>query len=223
MRASGTDRYAVASRVNALAWPAMAPGTAYLASGEETTNAFAGALLAARQKRPLYVTVPFCSPAGTGPSLAGPGVTRVALLGGEGSVRVLAGRLGKRAAASTPRRACGPWSTSAERSSPRPTCPPSSSSRRCRTRTPSGCAPRQPPRWSAWPPHRRPKEQGESGSRPATGRTRPSAPCTTRGSPPTVRPTPTSGSCAPGTASTRPVVGRPQTHRPIELHQPHVH
>ena len=93
VRASGADRYAVASRVNALAWPAMAPGTAYLASGEETTNAFAGALLAARQKRPLYVTVPFCSPAGTRPSLAGPGVTRVALLGGEGSVRVLAGRL----------------------------------------------------------------------------------------------------------------------------------
>jgi LAS superfamily LD-carboxypeptidase LdcB len=93
VRASGSDRYAVAARVNALAWPAMAPGTAYLANGKETTNAFAGALLAARQKRPLYVTVPFCVPASTRPALAGSGVTRVALLGGEASVRVLAGRL----------------------------------------------------------------------------------------------------------------------------------
>jgi zinc D-Ala-D-Ala carboxypeptidase len=93
VRAGGADRYAVAARVNALAWPAMAPGTAYLANGRETTNAFAGALLAARQKRPLYVTVPFCVPASTRPALAGPGVTRVALLGGEASVRVLAGRL----------------------------------------------------------------------------------------------------------------------------------
>ena len=93
VRASGSDRYSVAARVNALAWPAMAPGTAYLGNGRETTNAFAGALLAARQKRPLYYTVPFCVPASTRPALAGSGVTRVALLGGEASVRVLAGRL----------------------------------------------------------------------------------------------------------------------------------
>jgi D-alanyl-D-alanine carboxypeptidase len=93
VRASGSDRYAVAARVNSLAWPSMAPGTAYLANGRETTNAFAGALLAARQKRPLYYTVPFCVPASTRPALAGPGVTRLTLLGGEASVRVLAGRL----------------------------------------------------------------------------------------------------------------------------------
>ena len=92
-RASGSDRYSVAAKVNALGWPAMAPGTAYLASGVETTNAFAGALLAARQKRPLYVTVPFCVPASVRPALAGAGVTRVALLGGEASVRLLAGRI----------------------------------------------------------------------------------------------------------------------------------
>ncbi len=74
VRASGADRYAVASRVNALAWPAMAPGTAYLADGQQTTNAFAGALLAARQKRPLYLTVPFCVPASVRPALLGSGV-----------------------------------------------------------------------------------------------------------------------------------------------------
>lgn len=93
VRASGADRYAVAARVNALAWPAMAPGTAYVGNGRETTNAFAGALLAARQKRPLYYSVPFCVPTSVRPALAGPGVTRVALLGGEASVRALAGRL----------------------------------------------------------------------------------------------------------------------------------
>ena len=93
VRASGADRYAVAARVNALGWPAMAPGTAYLADGQETTNAFAGALLAARQKRPLYLTVPYCVPASVRPALLGAGVTRVALLGGEASVRLLAGRL----------------------------------------------------------------------------------------------------------------------------------
>jgi LAS superfamily LD-carboxypeptidase LdcB/putative cell wall-binding protein len=93
VRASGSDRYAVAARVNALGWPAMAPGTAYLAGGQETTNAFAGALLAAHQKRPLYLTVPFCVPASVRPALVGAGVTRVALLGGEASVRLLAGRL----------------------------------------------------------------------------------------------------------------------------------
>jgi len=93
VRASGADRYAVAARVNALGWPAMVPGTAYLADGRATTNAFAGALLAARRKRPLYLTVPFCVPASVRPALVGAGVTRVALLGRETSVRLLAGRL----------------------------------------------------------------------------------------------------------------------------------
>jgi zinc D-Ala-D-Ala carboxypeptidase len=93
VRASGSDRYAVSARVNVLSWPVMAPGTAYLANGRETTNAFAGALLAARQKRPLYLTVPYCVPPAVRPALTGAGVTRVALLGGEASVRLLAGRL----------------------------------------------------------------------------------------------------------------------------------
>ena len=93
VRASGSDRYAVAARVDALAWPALAPGTAYLADGRDTTNAFAGALLAARTQRPLYYTVPYCVPPTVRPALTGAGVTRLALLGGEASVRVLAGRL----------------------------------------------------------------------------------------------------------------------------------
>ncbi len=93
VRASGPDRYAVSARVDALAWPALAPGTAYLADGRDTTNAFAGALLAARTQRPLYYTVPYCVPPTVRPALTGAGVTRLALLGGEASVRVLAGRL----------------------------------------------------------------------------------------------------------------------------------
>jgi LAS superfamily LD-carboxypeptidase LdcB len=93
VRASGSDRYAVAARVNALAWPGLAPGTGYLANGREVTNAFAGALLAGRQKRPLYYALPYCVPTSVRPALAGPGVTRVTLLGGEASVRLLAGRI----------------------------------------------------------------------------------------------------------------------------------
>ena len=93
VRAAGADRYATAARVNALAWPDMAPGTAYLADGTDITNGIGGALLAGRTKRPLYWTVPYCTPSSVRPALAGPGVTRVALLGGEASVRVLAGRL----------------------------------------------------------------------------------------------------------------------------------
>ncbi len=93
VRAAGSDRYATAARVNALAWPDMAPGTAYLADGTDITNGIGGALLAGRTKRPLYWTVPYCTPSSVRPALAGPGVTKVALLGGESSVRLLAGRL----------------------------------------------------------------------------------------------------------------------------------
>ena len=73
VRASGAHRYAVAARVNALGWPSLAPGTVYLANGRGTTNAFAGALLAARQRRPLYLTLPYCVPASVRPALDGRG------------------------------------------------------------------------------------------------------------------------------------------------------
>lgn len=93
VRASGADQYATAARVNTLAWPSMTPGTAYLAHGADLSNAFAGALLAGRGRRPLYYTVAYCVPPSVRPALAGPAVTKVALLGGESSVRLLAGRI----------------------------------------------------------------------------------------------------------------------------------
>ena len=93
VRASGADRPATSARVNALAWPSMAPGTAYLAEANSLGNAFAGALLAGRGRRPLYYTASYCSPATVRPALVGPGVSKVALLGAESSVRLLAGRL----------------------------------------------------------------------------------------------------------------------------------
>ena len=46
VRAGGEDRYAVAARVNALAWPDLPRGVAYLANGRAVTTAFSGALLA---------------------------------------------------------------------------------------------------------------------------------------------------------------------------------
>lgn len=92
-RASGADQYAVAARVNSLAFPSMAAGTAYVANGRDFVNALAGGFLAGRKKRPLYYTVPFCVPAAVRPTLAGPSVTRITILGGEGSVRSLVGTL----------------------------------------------------------------------------------------------------------------------------------
>jgi len=53
----------------------------------------AGAFLAGRTARPLHLTVPFCVPAAVRPSLTAASVTRVTLLGGEGSVRGLVGTL----------------------------------------------------------------------------------------------------------------------------------
>ena len=92
-RASGSDRYAVSASVNRLAFPTLAAGTAYVANGRDFVNALAGAFLAGRTRRPLHLTVPFCVPAAVRPSLAAASVTRVTLLGGEGSVRGLVGTL----------------------------------------------------------------------------------------------------------------------------------
>jgi LAS superfamily LD-carboxypeptidase LdcB len=93
VRASAVDRPATSARVNALAWPSLSPGTAYLASAADLGSAFAGALLAGRTQRPLYYTAAYCASAPVRPTLAGPAVTRVALLGPESSLRLLAGRL----------------------------------------------------------------------------------------------------------------------------------
>lgn len=92
-RASGADQYAVAARVNSMAFPASGAGTAYLANGLDFVNALAGAFLAGRTRRPLYYTVPFCVPASVRPALAGASTSRVTLLGDEGSVRSLVGTL----------------------------------------------------------------------------------------------------------------------------------
>ena len=92
-RASGADRYAVAASVNRLAFPALAAGTAYVANGRDFVNGLAGAFLAGRTARPLHLTVPFCVPAAVRPSLTAASVTRVTMLGGEGSVRGLVGTL----------------------------------------------------------------------------------------------------------------------------------
>ncbi|HYN67867.1 MAG TPA: D-alanyl-D-alanine carboxypeptidase family protein [Ornithinibacter sp.] len=92
-RASGADRYAVAAKVNALARPSLSEGVAYLANGRKPTTAFVGAFLAGLSQRPLHYSLPYCVPASVRPALVGTGVSRVVLVGGESSVRRLAGRL----------------------------------------------------------------------------------------------------------------------------------
>ncbi len=93
VRAAGTDSSSTSARVNTLAWPSPTRGTAYLANGLVLTDAFAGATLAARTQRPLFVTVPYCADATVRSALLDPGYTRVVLVGGETSIRLLAGRL----------------------------------------------------------------------------------------------------------------------------------
>ena len=180
MRASGADRYAVAARVNALAWPAMAPGTAYLANGRETTNAFAGALLAARQKRPLYYTVPVLRPGRRAPGAG----RRRASRGWHCSAarpRCACSPAGSRpAAASTRHPASGCSSTSGTPCPPRASCPPTSSCRRCRMPTGHTAALRRGGR--AGPDGRRPRTPrgpGASASTPPTARTPRRRRCTT--------------------------------------------
>ncbi len=92
-RASGHDRYSVAARVNRMAFPDLTTGTAYLANGRDPVNALAGSFLAGRTKRPLHYVVPFCVPAAVRPALLAGAVSRVRILGGEGSVRGLVGSL----------------------------------------------------------------------------------------------------------------------------------
>ncbi len=92
-RASGADRYAVAAKVNALARPSLPEGVAYLANGRKPTTAFSGAFLAGLSQRPLHYSLPYCVPASVRPALVGKSVSRVVLVGGESSVRRLAGRL----------------------------------------------------------------------------------------------------------------------------------
>ena len=67
VRASGADRV---RRGGAGQRPGLAgagPGTAYLADGRDTTNGFAGALLAARTKRPLLLHAPVLRDLGGAP------------------------------------------------------------------------------------------------------------------------------------------------------------
>lgn len=92
-RASGTDRFATAARINALALPASTAGTAYVASDRDVAGALVAGFLAGRAKRPLFPTLPYCVPATVRGSLTAATVTRVTLVGGEGSLRRLVGTL----------------------------------------------------------------------------------------------------------------------------------
>ena len=105
-RATGADQYALAARVNALAFPGLAPGSSYLASGRDFVNSLTGSFVAGTTARPLYYTLPFCVPAPVRPRLVGAGTTRVVLVGGEASVRGLVGEVVPCASITT---ASSPW------------------------------------------------------------------------------------------------------------------
>ena len=117
-RATGTDQYALATRVNAIAFPALAAGTSYLANGRDFVNGLNGAFLAGATARPLYYTTPFCVPAPVRPLLVGTGTTRVVLVGGEATIRSLVGQV---VACASIRTASSPWVLVNKRNGLRPT------------------------------------------------------------------------------------------------------
>lgn len=83
-RAQGTDRYATAAAISALAFP-DAP-VAYLASGTDFPDALGGAVAAVSAGGPLLLTKPTSLPAATGTALSTLGARSVVVLGGTGAV-----------------------------------------------------------------------------------------------------------------------------------------
>lgn len=92
-RAAGPDRYATAIALNRLAFPDLAAGDAYVATGLGYADALSVSVLAGRSKRPLYLSIPYCASAPLRSEMTRTATTRVRLVGGPGAIRGLVGRL----------------------------------------------------------------------------------------------------------------------------------
>ena len=92
-RAGGADRYATAVAVNAAAFASLEPGDAFVAMGTGFPDALSVGSLAGLRRRPLFLSVPYCVPASVRPTLTGPAVSRVVLVGGVAALRGNVGRL----------------------------------------------------------------------------------------------------------------------------------
>ena len=92
-RAAGSDRYATAISLNRLAFPDLVAGDAYVATGLGYADALSVSVLAGRQQRPLYLSIPYCASTALRSEMTRTGATRVRLVGGPGAIRGLVGRL----------------------------------------------------------------------------------------------------------------------------------
>lgn len=92
-RASGANRYETTRLLMEHAFPGIAPGRAFLATGSNFPDALVGAALAARQGRPLFLTSDLCVHPSIRPVLLGPAYTSLTLLGSPGTLRGLVGTL----------------------------------------------------------------------------------------------------------------------------------
>jgi D-alanyl-D-alanine carboxypeptidase len=88
-RAEAAGRDALAARVHRLSWGRATAAAAYVANADRPTDAFTGSFLAGRARVPLYWTRPYCLPEPTRTGVLAATVSRVTILGGEGSVRSL--------------------------------------------------------------------------------------------------------------------------------------
>ena len=93
VRAAGADRYATAIEVNHLAFASLSPGDSYVASGAGFADGLSVGVLAGRAKRPVYLSIPYCTNGSVRSELARASTTRLRLVGGPGAVRGLVGAL----------------------------------------------------------------------------------------------------------------------------------
>lgn len=92
-RAAGADRYLTAIALNRRAFPTLAPGDAYVATGVGFADALSVSVLAGRNQRPLYLSIPYCASSALRSEITRTAATRVRLVGGPGAIRGLVGRL----------------------------------------------------------------------------------------------------------------------------------
>ncbi|WP_460793817.1 glycosyl hydrolase [Marisediminicola antarctica] len=83
-RLSGADRFAASVSVNADAYSRSS--TVYLATGHQFPDALAGAVLAAKDRAPLFIIPSTCVPSAVLHQISALGATRVVLLGGPGAL-----------------------------------------------------------------------------------------------------------------------------------------
>ncbi|MER3389625.1 MAG: cell wall-binding repeat-containing protein [Microcella sp.] len=84
-RAAGADRYATARAISESAFGTSAPRV-LVASGTSFADALSISVLAARERLPLYLSLPYCTPSSVRGALSSSAITTRTLVGGPGAL-----------------------------------------------------------------------------------------------------------------------------------------